>query len=285
MSFDFAEASQALPTKHCNKCDEDYPTTDEHFFRNGKAGWYSVCKLCRHDQNVAKAEVKRANRPPKEPKQRQPGMCKQCHIRPVEPGHTCDVCRIRAKQARDKIRQEVITAYGEKCACCGENHPEFLAIDHIDGGGRVHSKEVGAGFHMCYWLRNHGFPDGFQVLCHNCNQAKYTYGICPHQSDKNEVLSHGRIDKHEYLKHWRHDLREQVIASYGGKCICCGCDRNEFLVIDHINGGGVQHRLHIGGGAFYSLLRRHGFPQDEYQLLCHNCNWAKFAHKTCPHQR
>jgi hypothetical protein len=28
------------------------------------------------------------------------------------------------------------------------------------------------------------FPDGFQVLCHNCNLAKGYYGECPHNSLK-----------------------------------------------------------------------------------------------------
>jgi hypothetical protein len=33
-------------------------------------------------------------------------------------------------------------------------------------------------------LRNQGYPPGYQVLCHNCNWAKYAYGECPHQKEK-----------------------------------------------------------------------------------------------------
>jgi len=37
-----------------------------------------------------------------------------------------------------EIRMTVLKHYGgtpPKCACCGESHLEFLAIDHIKGGG------------------------------------------------------------------------------------------------------------------------------------------------------
>lgn len=33
-----------------------------------------------------------------------------------------------------------------------------------------------------WWLRRNNYPNGFQVLCHNCNMAKGFYGKCPHQS-------------------------------------------------------------------------------------------------------
>jgi hypothetical protein len=30
------------------------------------------------------------------------------------------------------------------------------------------------------WLKNSGYPPGFQVLCFNCNFAKHRKGQCPH---------------------------------------------------------------------------------------------------------
>lgn len=73
-----------------------------------------------------------------------------------------------------------------KCACCGENEIKFLAIDHIEGGGTQHRKvmyveKVGSIYR---WLKNNKFPNGFQVLCHNCNSAKGYYGSCPHKEDR-----------------------------------------------------------------------------------------------------
>lgn len=71
------------------------------------------------------------------------------------------------------------------CACCGEKHLEFLSIDHINGGGNKHRKEMvnqgGSGGNIYWWLIKNDFPPGFQVLCHNCNMAKGFYGHCPHQ--------------------------------------------------------------------------------------------------------
>lgn len=70
-----------------------------------------------------------------------------------------------------------------RCACCGEAAVEFLAIDHIDGGGRAHRARIGGGGNRLYrWLCRMGYPNGYRVLCHNCNQAIGLYGACPHAS-------------------------------------------------------------------------------------------------------
>lgn len=57
-----------------------------------------------------------------------------------------------------------------------------MAIDHTQGGGKRHraklKTEGGRGFY--HWLIKNGFPEGFRVLCHNCNNALGFYGYCPH---------------------------------------------------------------------------------------------------------
>lgn len=86
------------------------------------------------------------------------------------------------EKARDKYRQDRILClnrYGNKCVCCGETRYEFLAIDHSNGGGNQHRKRV-VGTRLVYWLIKNNFPDGFRVLCHNCNLALGFYGYCPH---------------------------------------------------------------------------------------------------------
>ena len=77
-------------------------------------------------------------------------------------------------------------------------------------------------------------------------------------------------------------LRKAVIDAYGGKCACCGETEFAFLVIDHINGGGTEHRRAVHGKV-YSELRRRGFPPG-YRVLCWNCNWAYRLYGNCPHQ-
>ncbi len=60
-----------------------------------------------------------------------------------------------------------------KCACCGESHFEFLTIDHINGGGNQHMKSLRKiGTNLYRWLVNNDFPEGYQVLCWNCNCSK-----------------------------------------------------------------------------------------------------------------
>src|ERR1051326_8822509 len=47
------------------------------------------------------------------------------------------------KRTRDKVRDDVLTAYGYRCQCCGITTREFLSIDHMDGNGRKHRRENG----------------------------------------------------------------------------------------------------------------------------------------------
>ena len=86
-----------------------------------------------------------------------------------------------ARNYRKKMRLEAFRRYGAVCACCSESQYEFLGIDHVNGGGRKHRKKIGSGLGIYSWLRQQGYPPGFQVLCHNCNMAKGLYGKCPHE--------------------------------------------------------------------------------------------------------
>lgn len=71
-------------------------------------------------------------------------------------------------------------------------------------------------------------------------------------------------------------IKLESFQAYGGKCVICGDNHWEFLTIDHINGGGSEHRRNVGAGAkFYKMLREQGWPKDEYRLLCSNCNCNK----------
>jgi hypothetical protein len=86
------------------------------------------------------------------------------------------------KKCRDKVRLRVLTHYGgnpPKCKCCGEKHIEFLSIDHINGGGSKERKIYGSK--LAYSIIRRGYPKGYRVLCHNCNQALGYYGYCPHK--------------------------------------------------------------------------------------------------------
>lgn len=123
------------------------------------------------------------------------GLCLACGTAPVDGGkkncRSClDVAAEKARLYRAKLRREVIHAYGGVCVCCGETELKFLTIDHIGGGGREHRRTfVGYDYHTSgapfYGaLKKAGYPkdEGLQVLCWNCNVAKYHYSTCPHQA-------------------------------------------------------------------------------------------------------
>ena len=88
------------------------------------------------------------------------------------------------KEVRKKNHQQhriaTLEAYGKRCQCCGETQLEFLTIDHILGWRATLAPR--SGNRLYRWLRNNSYPEGFQVLCWNCNCAKGIMGGCPHRT-------------------------------------------------------------------------------------------------------
>ena len=92
------------------------------------------------------------------------------------------------RRRRKEIALETFAAYGGRCVCCGETNPGFLTIDHVNGNGAAHRREVlGAsrgGSHFYRWLMKQGFPQSgeFQLMCYNCNLGRQRNGgKCPHK--------------------------------------------------------------------------------------------------------
>lgn len=90
-----------------------------------------------------------------------------------------------SREKYHKCRDAAIEHYGgnpPKCACCGEKIRQFLALDHIKGGGNKHRKKIKSRYRTVgEYLVAKKFPKGYQVLCFNCNCAKGFYGKCPHE--------------------------------------------------------------------------------------------------------
>jgi hypothetical protein len=121
------------------------------------------------------------------------------------------------------------------------------------------------------------------ALKHKNYQRKFDKGLCR--------CGQLRLDKRlrcrrciDQNRKYQQNLKIEVVLAYGGKCVCCGEERSEFLSIDHIEGQGAKHRQSIGGH-FYAWLRKKGFPKDNYRLLCMNCNFALGHFGYCPHQK
>lgn len=78
---------------------------------------------------------------------------------------------IRNRARRVRIKREVIGHYSDgkfSCNRCRFSDMRALSIDHINGGGSKHRREVGVGNAFYNWLRNNHYPNGYQVLCLNC---------------------------------------------------------------------------------------------------------------------
>ena len=107
------------------------------------------------------------------------------------PTHHAEALVDSRKVAR-RLKDAAFMAYGGyECACCHVSEISFLTIDHINGGGNKHREELaptakrwggGGGDKLYRWMKKNSYPAGFQVLCFNCNFAKWRLGKCPHKS-------------------------------------------------------------------------------------------------------
>lgn len=118
------------------------------------------------------------------------GICRDCPRKAVPGQLLCKQCKNRKDAARlrrhAKLKDAVFEAYGGyRCACCGETHREFLHIDHANGDGAEHRRQIGdpSGANLYAWLKKNNFPPGFRVLCANCNWSYGRCGYCPHQKE------------------------------------------------------------------------------------------------------
>jgi len=97
--------------------------------------------------------------------------------------------RVSKKIYYDRLRAAMIEGYGSTCVCCGIDEPVFLALDHVNDDGNVERKAMSKtgknkGVEAAMFYRmviGEGFPDRYQLLCHNCNHAKRK-GACPHKT-------------------------------------------------------------------------------------------------------
>ena len=101
----------------------------------------------------------------------------------------CKICwNLSKKKTRQINRLKMLMHYSggvAKCHCCNELNIEFLTIDHINGGGRQHVMSLNCSLQE--WIIRNEYPDGFRVLCMNCNFAIGKYGYCPHV-EKSRVI-------------------------------------------------------------------------------------------------
>jgi len=174
-----------METKRCWKCTHTKPLTEFHKNRTTSDGYEQVCKPCKANESALRRQ-RRASA----------GLCHCGRERKIG-YNTCSICveksllwgRSNPNKKEDgiawrkSVRARIFAHYGKQCACCGFSCQDFLTINHINGGGNQHRKEVGGGTIFYSWLIRHNFPSGFNTLCYNCNcAAGHNGGICPHKT-------------------------------------------------------------------------------------------------------
>lgn len=151
-----SEAPSIKPTqKICKKCGENKPLED--FYLYGTGYFSPSCKICDKKRSVVWHTEFRNKYP--------------------------DLCKERRRKITIKTKHTILSHYSNglpKCTCCNEKREEFLVLDHIEGGGTKHRKQLG-GVNFYAWVLKNNFPSGFRVLCHNCNASLGYYGYCPHK--------------------------------------------------------------------------------------------------------
>jgi len=136
-----------MSTKHCHKCNTTLSISCFHKNKSRKDGLATACKKCRNIQN-------------KEYRHRYPEKRYQ-----------------REKKDKEAIKIEVFEHYSEeeiKCTRCSFSDLRALTIDHINGGGSEHRKQLGirGGTQFYRWIKNNDYPKEFQILCMNCQWIK-----------------------------------------------------------------------------------------------------------------
>lgn len=158
-------------TKKCSRCGETKPLDD--FYRVSKSSdqrgaWCKVCSNeSRHRLYITHLDREK----------------QRAHERYIRLGNEI---RRYNNNKNQELKALLVAHYSNntnRCACCGETEVRFLTIDHINGDGSEHRKtsKCGTGSVFYRWLKREGMPEGYQVLCYNCNNARAWHGKCPHQ--------------------------------------------------------------------------------------------------------
>jgi hypothetical protein len=139
--------------KKCRKCGENKTTDYFNYFTDPRYGKKYIASNCKECIKLSCYAWRKKN-PKKE------SLLKQKH--------------------NEKIKTKVIQAYSKsgevKCDWCGFSDIRALCIDHVNNNGAEERRRLKdktfAGRNFYKWLIDNNFPEGYQILCANCNLIK-----------------------------------------------------------------------------------------------------------------
>lgn len=179
----------------CTTCKKELFLKDFYKHKYSKYGRTPTCKICISDdrKRIRREKelgiyVSRRRKPRLGKEDREQ---RKIEIMEYQRNYRKVNAKILAEKKREyinKIKNEGLEHYGNKCECCGEKTKEFLTLEHKKGRNSDDKKLTGKKM----WARAkaEGYPNKYTILCFNCNCAKGIYGVCPH-----ELMRNGKCNK------------------------------------------------------------------------------------------
>lgn len=222
-----------------------------------------LCGKCGEDRGDNKSmcdpckEISRQRAASQRAKKKEAGLCIGCGKEPPRPGSSrCESCL--ASQAKNQSERVSKLKEAGLCPCGAKPKPGCVLCQPCIDKRSEHSSKL-------YRERKESGDK-----CYYCEQPRV---------DGLTVCEHHR----QYQKQRNRDLKVEALNHYGGcRCADCGEDDVSLLQLDHVGGGGAQHRREIAdkygvsyakGEQFYYILKREGFPQEpKLEVVCPTCN-------------
>lgn len=86
-----------------------------------------------------------------------------------------------------------------QCEYCGETDFDILELDHKNGDGAKHRKELGYtrdninGAAMYRYAKKHNYPNIFRILCAGCNRSLGIRGYTPYEFEEDQEAMRKRV--------------------------------------------------------------------------------------------
>ena len=151
--------------------------SNENWYPSSRKYQQYICKSCNrkrmHDYNIKNSEKRRVYARKYYTNNKNKINAYKTRYRQNHP----NINRKSIRKTKDKVRDMVFSHYCKnqvQCIRCGYSDIRALSIDHINGNGAKEREKlkINGGYMFYKWLRDNDFPEGYQVLCMNCQFIK-----------------------------------------------------------------------------------------------------------------